>query len=168
MAAYYAVAAFLWLLLAVLAFSFVTIAFIPGGELTVMERAVSTGVVLLLGTPLAMQLFSLHSRMREMRANFLAVDESGVRVRLAGVYRGSKGLPEIQTQVRWSGITSVTRERRKFTYRSLIPFTYPLDVYTIVTSGAAIPFTNECIPGAKRAAREVAARIGQDVRKPAG
>ncbi len=169
MAPYYAVAALLWLLLAVLSFSLVTIVFFPGRELTAMERVASAAVVLLLATPAAMQLFSLHSRMREMRANFLVVDESGVRVRLAGVHRGSKVLPEIQeTLVRWSEVTSVSRERRKFTYRSRIPFSYPLDVYTMVTAGAAIPFTKECIPGAKRAAREIAARIGQEVRRAAG
>ncbi len=162
MAAYYAVAALLWLLLAVAAFALVILLLFPGHELSGVERIVSAGVVLLLATPPAIQVTALHARMREMRANFLVVDEHGIRVRLAGHYRSLKSLPEIQeTQLPWSAITDVICERRKFVYPSLVPFSYPLSVYSIVTAGAPISFTVECIPTAKRAAREIAGRLGR-------
>jgi hypothetical protein len=164
MSAYYASAALLWLLITVLTFSLAVLLIAPGGEFSVWERVVSGAVLLLLATPLAMQARSLHSRMREMSANFVALDEEGVRVRLAGDCRASKGLPEFQdTRLRWSEISSVTCERRKFICQSLVPFRYPLDVYTIGTGAAAIPFTRECIPSARQAARAIATRLGQEV-----
>jgi hypothetical protein len=75
-------------------------------------------------------------------------------------------LPLIEeTHLPWSEIASVTSERCKFLYRSLVPFRYPLEVFTVATASAAIPFTVECVPGAKRAAREIASRTGQEVRR---
>lgn len=165
MIAYYAVAAMLWALLAILAFSLVVLIFLPGRDLSGLERAASAAVILLLASPLAIQTISLHRRMHEMRANFLLLDDSGLRVRLTGPFRASKGLPEVpETRVNWNELRAVTRDRRKFLYRSAIPFQYPLDVYTLVTANAAIPFTRECLPGARRAAQAIAARIGQEIR----
>jgi hypothetical protein len=161
-----AVAALLWLLLATLAVGLVAVASFPG---RVTERVIPAAVALLLAAPLVMQLRTLHSRMRQMAANSLVLDGAGVRIRLGGPYRLSKGLPEVlDTHVPWSDLIEITQQRRTFMYRSLIPFEYPLEVYTIVTAGVSIPFTNECIPGAKRAARELAARLGRDIRRTTG
>jgi len=156
----------LGLLLSVLAFVLLVLVFFPGPSLTVFERIISTGVVLLMATPLVIQIRSLRSRVREMQGNFLALYEDGVRVRLSGAFRAGKGLPEIPgTHLRWSEVTGVTSQRRKFVYRSLVPFVYPLDVYTLVTAGRPIAFTKECVPQANAAARAIARRIGQEVRR---
>lgn len=167
MSKYYAVAALLWVLLAVLGLTLLVLLFSPGRDLKGSERAISAAVVLLLATPLALQLRSLHSRMGEMGRNFLVLDENGLRARLGGAYRADKGLPDIpETQLRWSEVSAVKCERRKFLYRSAIPFQYPLDVFTIESARVAIPFTVECVPGARRAAQKIAERIG--VRLPDG
>jgi len=148
-------------LLAVAAAVLVVLLFNPNHDLSVLERTSATAVVTLLAIPLAVQLRTLRRHMRDAARNFVAATESGVRLRLTGWSRRSKGLAEIsETVLPWSTIRTVTRERRKFLYRSVIPFEYPLHVYTIVTATGAVAFTRECFPGAERAAMDVAARVG--------
>lgn len=167
MAKFYAIAAVLWLLLAGAAFTLIVLLFFPGNQLTVMERAVSVAVVLVLAAPLWIQTASLRAYMREMAANLVSVEDSGVRVRLGGDFRHSKGLPDIpEIRLPWSDIETITCERRRFIYPSVVPFSYPLDVYTIVSAAAVISFTVECTVTARRAAREIARRLNRDLTCP--
>ena len=126
------------------------------------ERWVVAALLLVMA-PVAMHLKTLHSRMGQIGANVVSLDATGVRIRLVGALRRSKGLPEIQDMLLpWSEVTGVTSDRRKFSYRSVIPFEYPLDVYTILTTGGAIPFTKECVPGAAQAAQAISSRVGRN------
>jgi uncharacterized protein (DUF58 family) len=151
-----AVTALLWMLLAAFLFALAVVLFFPEG-LSGVERAISAAVIAALAAPLALQLRTVRARTREMLANRIELDEGGVRIRLDGSYRTGKGLPEVpETRLPWSEIKGVPRERRKFVYPSLIPFEYPLDVYTI-EARTKIPFTKECLPNAASIAAKIAA-----------
>jgi hypothetical protein len=163
MAGIFAVTALLWLLLAVCLLVLLVVVFFPGSQLTGAERLIAAFFMLLLATPLAMQLRATHLQIGEMRGNRILFDAGGAEIRLSGWSRERKGLPMVQTRIRWDEISAVTRQRRSFVYPSLIPLAYRLDVFTIRAGGSAISFTVECIPGAKHIAREMAARAGRDL-----
>jgi len=161
MVLYYAVSVLLSTLLSILAFSLAAVLLFPGTALTARDRWLAAPILTLLAVPLAIEFRSLRKRIREMQANFVICDGEGVRLRLAGEFRNSKGLPDIpETRLSWSEITSVKSERRKFTYRSLVPFAYPLDVYSIVTPAATYSFTKECFPRAHAIAEKIRQRAG--------
>lgn len=159
----YAVTALLWLLLAVCLFVLLVLAFFPGNELTGVERLLAAFFVLLLAAPLAMQLRSTHRQIGEMTGNRIVLNADGADIRLSGRSRERKGLPMVQTSIRWDEIGAITHQRRSFVYPSLIPFAYRLDVFTILAGTSTISFTVECLPGAKQIAREMAARTGREL-----
>lgn len=164
MTAIYVVRLLLWLLLAVFVSVLVVLVFFPGSELTMTERLTSALVVLLLAAPVANQLRVLNQQIREMTANQISLGTAGVDLRLRGSYREAKGLVTVpQTHLAWNEMDFVSRERRTFMYRSLIPFSYPLDVYTIHAGARSFSFTHECISGAKQIAEDIAARIGRAI-----
>ncbi len=160
MTGYRVVAALLWVLLALLGLFIVATL---TSDVSATERVVSPLVVLLLAAPLVMQLRTLRSRMRQIGANVIAIDAAGVRVRLVGDLRRSKGLPEFQdTYVPWSDLSAITCDRRSFSIArssrsSIRSMWHDRDFsHTLF-----IPFTRECVAGAERSAREIAARAGR-------
>jgi hypothetical protein len=111
-----------------------------------------------------MQIRVFAARRREWRNNTVELAEDSIKLRLSGAYRSAKGLPDVaETRTAWCDVLEITKERRKFRYSSLIPFEYPLDVYTIVTEEGDIPFTRECVIGARRLAQDIATRLGQEI-----
>jgi hypothetical protein len=164
MTAIYVVRVLLWLVLAALLSVLVVLVFFPGNELTMTERLASGVVTLLLAAPIGNQLRVLNQNIREMTANQISLGTAGVDLRLNGSYREAKGLVTVsQTHLAWNEIDSVSRDRRTFMHRSLIPFSYSLDVFTIHAGAASFSFTNECISGAKQIAQDIAARIGRTI-----
>jgi len=160
----FAVTTLVWLLLSALVFAIGVVLFYSDNKLTAAESMISAVVLVLLATPLVLQIRTLAARKRECRSNVLELAEDSIKVKLNGVYRAAKGLPDIaETRIAWCDVMEITKEQHKFVYPSLIPFRYPLDVYTIVTEDREIPFTQECVSGAKRVAREVAERLGQNI-----
>lgn len=159
-----AVTGLLWIIISALVFAIGVVLFHSNNRLSHSESALSAAVLVLLATPIVLQIRTLAARKRELKSNLVQLDEGSIHLQLNGPYRTGKGLPEIaETRIPWSDVLEITRQRRKFLYRSLIPFEYPLEVYTIVTEDAEFPFTRECVPGAKRVAEQIAARLGQEI-----
>jgi hypothetical protein len=154
----------LWLLLSVLMFALGVVLFYADNRLSTAESMISAVVLVLLATPLVLQIRTLSARRREWKNNTLELTEDSIRICLTGTYRSAKGLPDVaETRIPWCDVVEITKERRKFLYPSLIRFEYPLDVYTIVTEEEEIPFTQECVLNAKRVAQDIAARLGQEI-----
>ena len=163
MATIYAVTALLWLLLAVCLLVLLVVVFFPGSQLTGAEQLIAAVFMLLLATPLAMQLRATQLQIGEMTGNRIVFDADGAEIRISGRSRERKGLPMVEKRIRWDEISAITRQRRSFVYPALIPFAYRLDVFTILAGGSAISFTVECLPGAKKIAREMAVRAGREL-----
>jgi hypothetical protein len=164
MALLLAITALLWILVSALVFAIGVVVFYSGNRLSTAESMISAVVLVLLAAPIALQIRALAARRREYRSNVLELGGDSIKVRLEGTYRAAKGLPPVQeTRVPWFEVMEVTKARRNFIYRSLIPFRYPLSVYTIATGEGEISFTRERVIGAKRTAEEIAARLGQDI-----
>jgi len=159
-----AVTALLWVLLSALVFAIGAVIFDANNRLSTAESAIADLILLLLATPLVLQIRTLRACRKECAGNIVELAEDSIKIRLYGSYREAKDLPVVaETRVAWCDVMEITKERRKFTYPSLIPFEYPLDVYTIVTEEGEISFTPECVRGAKSIATEIAARLGQDI-----
>src|SRR5665213_2517307 len=85
----------LWLLLSVLVFALGVIVFNADNRLSTAESMISAVVLLLLATPLVLQIRTLSARRREWENNILELAEDTIKVRLSGAYRSAKGLPDL-------------------------------------------------------------------------
>ena len=158
---YFAVA-LLWMLFATLLFAVVAVAF--SASMSASEKAVSIGVLALLITPVALQIRASHRQVREMTENRVLVTAEGIDLRLGGHAREWKGLAEIEdTHLSWDEVQSITKERRRFVYPSVIALGYPLDVYTLRCRAREFEFTRECVRNARRVAQEIRAKVGGEL-----
>src|SRR5262249_16360217 len=130
MALLFAVTALLWIIVSGLVFALGVVLFYDDNRLSTAESLISGVVLVLLAAPIAMQIRTLAARRREYKHNVLELAEDSIKVRLTGSYRTAKGLPAVaETRIPWFEVMEITRQRRAFLYRSLIPFKYPLDLY---------------------------------------
>lgn len=149
----------LWLVLALLLFGVLTA--LGSTEMTTEQRVIAILVLAALILPVALQLRATHRQIGEMTANALVLHNDGIEVQLSGAAREWKGLPDVpHTTIPWSGVLSITSEKKRFVYPSVVPLGYPLTVFTLYSKSGGISFTRECIPNARRVAQEIAARLG--------
>jgi hypothetical protein len=158
----YFAAGLLWVVLVALLFGMV--AALGDTSMTLGERSVGILVMAALAAPVAWQLRATHRQIRDMTASRIVLNSVGIEIQLSGRAREWKGLPDVpQTLVPWSELLSIVRERRRFTYPSVVPLGYPLDVYTLYSRVGGISFTRECIPNAGRVARQIADKVGSEL-----
>ena len=158
---YFAIA-LLWAVLAVLLFA--VIATVATDSMAMGEKTLAVGVLAVLILPVALQVRATHRQIREMTANRVVVGEEGIDLRLSGGAREWKGLQDVATTyLQWDEVHSISKERRRFVYPSVIPLGYPLDVFTLHCRERDFAFTRECIRNARQVAQEIAARIGGEV-----
>lgn len=158
----YIAAGILWAVLALLLFGLVSVLAQP--STTLGERALSILLLAALLAPVVWQLRATHQQIREMTANRLAVSDSGIDIQLSGRAREWKGLPDLpQTHVPWTELLSIVREKKRFVYPSVVPLGYPLEVFTLYTKTGGISFTRECVPNARKAAQQIAAKLGSEL-----
>lgn len=96
----------------------------------------------------------LQSWTRNLAQSFLVLDEGCMRLRLPGT-------PEVS--IDWCEVTAVKYEKRWITMGKILPFRCRLDGCTITTNVGAFSFTAMEIPSPRRAAQEIAARIGVEI-----
>lgn len=158
----YFAAGVLWVVLALLLFGLVSV--LGEESATLGERALSILVLAVLIVPVAWQLRATHRQIREITANRLTVSDAGMDIRLAGRAREWKGLPDVpHSHVPWDQVLSIVREKKRFVYPSAVPLGYPLEVFTVYTKTGGISFTRECIANARKAAQQIAAKLGTEL-----
>lgn len=92
-----------------------------------------------------------HAWIRPFWTNLVEIDETGIRLRIAG---------EGEIRVAWPEIGSIKHENRTATTGGFWPIPYRVDDYIVSTTRGPLRFTSMDIPRAKRAAREIAETIG--------
>jgi hypothetical protein len=100
--------------------------------------------------------WALRGSIRYMRTYYLRIGEEGVRFHLPGAG---------EVQVAWRDMQAVTREKVWVNLKGPFPFAYRNYVYTIVTDRGRFTFSTFEIPRPERAAREIAAKTGQEVQR---
>jgi hypothetical protein len=104
--------------------------------------------------PFTKAALSLVSWIRSFRTSFIAIDQLGIRMRIPGTTETSLG---------WPDVTGVRHERRWITLGTFLNVRCRLDIYTIATTSTSLTFSLMDIPAPKRAAREIASRIGSEI-----
>jgi hypothetical protein len=97
---------------------------------------------------------SLMGWVRDFRTSFMTIHRLGVRLRIPGTTETSLG---------WPDVTGVRYEKRWMTLGTFLKFRCRLDTYTISTTTTSVTFSLIDIPAPKRAAREIASRIGSEI-----
>lgn len=97
---------------------------------------------------------SLMTWVRDFRTSFMTIDSLGVRLRIPGT---------TETSLVWPEVTGVRYEKRWMTLGTFLKFRCRLDTYTISTTSVPVTFSLIDIPAPKRAAREIASRIGSEI-----
>ena len=152
LALWYCTVAIFWLFSATFA-----LAFLVGVFAVRPLKWSDVGVLLLIGAsalPPARFAWSMGAWIRRFRNYYLRIDDRGVQFQLYG---------EGEVRLAWSEIQAVTRERRWVSYKGPT-FAYRNYFYTLVTGRGQYTFTSMDIPQPARAAREIAARAGVQVK----
>lgn len=87
---------------------------------------------------------------RPFWSNLLEIDETGIRLLIEG---------EGEFRAAWPEIQSIAHETHTATTGGYWPFPYRVNDYIVSTARGPLTFTSMDIPGAKRAAREIAGVI---------
>jgi hypothetical protein len=94
--------------------------------------------------------WNLRRWIRRVRTYYVRIDAPGVEFHLPGTGR---------TRLSWEEIRAVTSEKRWVRVPAPMPVGYKNIFYTMEASNGRVTFSQMEIPGAKRAAREIAARL---------
>jgi hypothetical protein len=152
MAPWYLAAFLLWTFLGVLAVAFVA-GLLPIQSWSLAKAAFLLAIAVLV-LPTLMLTRGLMSWIHDFRKNFIAIDQLGLRLRIPATAETSLGWPEIN---------AVRYEKRWITLGGLFQFRCRVDAYTVSTTNTAFTFSAIDIPSPKRAAREIASRIGAEI-----
>ncbi|MGD1096788.1 MAG: hypothetical protein ABSB35_32945 [Bryobacteraceae bacterium] len=152
MAPWYLAAFLLWTFLGVLLVTFVA-ASLPLRSWNWGKAGFVAGVGILVFPTLAGAL-GLMSWIRDFRKSFIAIDQLGLRLRIPGT---------AETSLSWPEVTGVRYEKRWMTLGTFFKLRCRVDAYTISTAHTSLTFSAIDIPSPKRAAREIASRIGAEI-----
>ena len=89
----------LWVLLVALVLAVGVVLTASDDAITLRERVISVGVLLLLLTPVVLQLRVSHKQIRDMNTNRIVLTDKEVEVHLGGGAREWKGLPAVSVRL---------------------------------------------------------------------